>query len=135
MALSGTRIHSAADMVPDHRGGLPLVEQSRSPAFEHQVGIDRDHVLSTSVHIQKDLARGHLTGSNRLAAGSRTLDQNRSGRCQALFQFPVGNTAGVVLDLVPGRTLDSTVSPLHGSDSMLKCSWAGSGKLAATQGD
>ena len=46
MALSGTRIHCAADMVPDHRGGLPLVDQSRS--WRHVFNAFGDRISTTT---------------------------------------------------------------------------------------
>ena len=106
MAPSGMRVDRVPDVVPDHGGGLPLVDQAGSRPFEHQVGIDRDHVVGSPVHVQKDPARSLLPGRHRLATGPRALDQDGPGRYQAPGQFPVGHAAGIALDSsCHGRTV------------------------------
>jgi hypothetical protein len=69
-------IDCPSDLVPDRRLGLPLVDESRGWAIEHQRGIDRNSLSSVQVDIEKDLTRSDLPCRGRLSARPWPLDDD-----------------------------------------------------------
>jgi hypothetical protein len=88
-------VHRTANVVPDGRFDLPLVEESGGWAIEYEGGGDTHRAAGVVVHIQEHLAACGLTGGRRLSAGLGALDDYSPGRLQPPAKFRV-NDAGTI---------------------------------------
>ena len=86
-------IDGTPHVVPDVGLGLPLIDQSRSRAF--QARIDRHRLLHSRIRVHEYFACRRLPGRRGLAADPRPLDHD-SSRCREPFgQFTVGDSGTI----------------------------------------
>jgi hypothetical protein len=75
-------VDRAANVVPDRGLQLPLVDQARRGAREHERRIYRGRLAGVGVGVEQDLARGDPPCGGCLSTGLRTLDGDGTGRTQ-----------------------------------------------------
>jgi hypothetical protein len=76
-----------ANVVPDARLDLPLVDQPWRFAGEDQAGIDLGGFPCFPVNVEQYLALGLLPSGFRLATGFGALDKDRPGRPKAFLEL------------------------------------------------
>src|SRR5680860_1076786 len=85
----------AAYVVPDLRLELPLIDQPGDVAVEDQRGIEFGGVTSVLVDVEKHLALCDLASGFGLAAGLRSLDQDRASGFEPPLQLEIRDSKGV----------------------------------------
>ena len=71
-----TVVDRTADVVPDPRLDLPLVDQPRRRSVEHELRVELDRSASVRVDVEPHVAGGDLERRRCLATGLRPLDDH-----------------------------------------------------------
>jgi len=89
LARARAVVDCPADVVPDRRLDLPLVEEPWRRTVEHERRIDLDRRSGVTVDIEQDLTRSYLPGGGRLATRPWPLDHDGANGTQASNELAI----------------------------------------------
>jgi hypothetical protein len=96
-----------ADVVPDLRLDLPLIQKARRRTVEHERRIDRNRLSRIRIDVEQDLARRDLPGGGSLPAPLRPLDHNGADGAETSGELAIYNPRlianGENAEIVAGR--------------------------------